>query len=125
MCYVYTTFLVPCSMFSRVCEGNERHHTCSTMVLRFNSLLRVVRVRRRTKVAAAVKLLAKGADRHLRDQEGRTAMDWAERFGSTRLLDVLLFDPNNVRSEDTLASCGFVWVLSRITFCLLQLSDRG
>ncbi|CAN0352535.1 unnamed protein product, partial [Ectocarpus sp. 6 AP-2014] len=50
-----------------------------------------------TQVAAAVKLLAKGADRHLRDHEGRTAMDWAERFGSTRLLDVLLFDPNKVK----------------------------
>lgn len=24
-------------------------------------------------------------------------MDWANRFGSTRLLDVLLFDPNNVK----------------------------
>lgn len=50
-------------------------------------------------VAAAVKLLAKGADRHLRDHEGRTAMDWANRFGSTRLLDVLLYDPNNVRTR--------------------------
>eukprot|EP00752_Nemacystus_decipiens_P008416 g7524.t1 len=50
-----------------------------------------------TQVAAAVRLLAKGADRHLRDHEGRTAMDWANRFGSTRLLDVLLFDPNNVK----------------------------
>lgn len=49
------------------------------------------------KVAAAVRLLGKGADRHLRDHEGRTAMDWANRFGSTRLLDVLLFDPNNVK----------------------------
>lgn len=48
-------------------------------------------------VAAAVRLLAKGADRHLRDHEGRTAMDWANRFGSTRLLDVLLFDPHNVK----------------------------
>lgn len=48
-------------------------------------------------VAAAVLLLAKGADRHLRDHEGRTAMDWASRFGSTRLLDVLLFNPNKVR----------------------------
>lgn len=48
-------------------------------------------------VAAAVRLLAKGADRHLRDHDGRTAMDWANRFGSTRLLDVLLFDPNNVK----------------------------
>eukprot|EP00903_Cladosiphon_okamuranus_P016933 g15609.t1 len=50
-----------------------------------------------TQVAAAVRLLAKGADRHLRDHEGRTAMDWANRFGSTRLLDVLLFDPNMVK----------------------------
>lgn len=47
-------------------------------------------------MAAAVLLLGNGADRHLRDHDGRTAMDWARRFGSTRLLDVLLFDPNKV-----------------------------
>lgn len=47
-------------------------------------------------MAAAVRLLGKGADRHLRDHEGRTAMEWARRFGSTRLLDVLLYDPNKV-----------------------------
>ena len=64
----------------------------------------VCAVLRNIQVAAAVRLLAKGADRHLRDNEGRTAMDWANRFGSTRLLDVLLFDPNKVPAPPAAAS---------------------
>ncbi|CAM9402350.1 unnamed protein product [Discosporangium mesarthrocarpum] len=50
-----------------------------------------------SQVAAAVALLAKGADRYLRDREGRTAMDWARRFGSTRLLDVIKYNPQEVK----------------------------
>ena len=46
---------------------------------------------------AAVRLLGKWADRHMRDHDGRTPIDWARRFGSTRLLDVLLYDPSKVR----------------------------
>lgn len=57
-------------------------HTCQTGVF--------------PQVAAAVRLLGKGADRHLRDNERRMATDWAKRFGSTRLHDVLICDPNKV-----------------------------
>lgn len=110
-------FSPPVLYVSSTCVGIENHHIHSTiMVLRMNSLLLVAGVRRRAKVAAAVKLLAKGADRHLRDHEGRTAMDWAERFGSTRLLDVLLFDPNKVRRLSPLVAVSPFCSLSRMMY---------
>jgi hypothetical protein len=34
--------------------------------------------------------------RYQRDREGRTALDWAERFGSAQLADVMRYDPKRV-----------------------------
>jgi ankyrin repeat protein len=38
------------------------------------------------------------ANRYQRDREGRTALDWAERFGSAQLADVMRYDPKRVSS---------------------------
>lgn len=44
-------------------------------------------------------------------------MDWANRFGSTRLLDVLLYDPNNVRTHVTHGGAvALILFLSRLQF---------
>ncbi len=50
-----------------------------------------------SQVQAAVELLVGGADRYTRDHQGRTALDWAERFGSVRLADVLRYSPDEVQ----------------------------
>jgi hypothetical protein len=36
--------------------------------------------------------------RYQKDREGRTALDWAERFGSAQLADVMRYDPKRVSS---------------------------
>ncbi len=53
-----------------------------------------------SQVEAAVELLVKGADRSTLDHQGRTALDWAERFGSVRLADILRYSPDEVKIYD-------------------------
>ncbi len=53
-----------------------------------------------SQVEAAVELLVGGADRYTLDHQGRTALDWAERFGSVRLADVLRYSPDEVQIYD-------------------------
>ncbi|CAM9358252.1 unnamed protein product [Chrysoparadoxa australica] len=49
-----------------------------------------------TQARAAIILLEAGANRYHADHDGRSALDWAEKWGSARLSDIIRYDPTKV-----------------------------